>query len=338
MRLGFLSGVAFVFLTSAAWAQNNYKFIKEIPIAGDEGWDYLSIDTQVRRLYVTHGSKIVVLDLDKDAVVGEIADLPGVHGFALASRLGRGFSSNGAEDKVSQVDLKTLKTIGKIETGKNPDAILYEPRRSEGYAFNGRGNSVTVFDAQTAKQTIPLGGKPEFAVSDPDVGRIYCNVEDTNEVVAIDTAKHEVVARWPAAPGERPAGLAIDLANHRLFVGCRGLLVMMDSATGKVTATVPIGLGLDACAFDDRSKLVFASCGSGTVTIANVDKSDKLAVVQTLETKPGARTMALDPQTHRIYLPAADFQPAPSPSPGASPARPTMIANTMKLLVYGPAK
>jgi DNA-binding beta-propeller fold protein YncE len=329
MRLRLFVGLAVALSTSLAWAQNNYKLIKEIPIAGDEGWDYLSIDAEARRLYVTHGNKIVVVDLDKNAVVGEIADTPGVHGLAIVPRLGRGFSSNGAEGQVSQVDLKTLKTTGKIETGKNPDAILYEPRRGEGYAFNGRGNSVTVFDAQTAKQTIPLGGKPEFAVSDPDAGRIYCNVEDTNEVVAIDTAKHEVVARWPTAPGAEPTGLAIDLANHRLFVGCRGLLVMMDSATGKVTATVPIGLGVDACAFDDRSKLVFASCGSGTVTIANIDK---LAVVQTLETKPGARTMALDPKTHRIYLATADFKDEPV-SPGTRPAR---KPGTFRVLVYGP--
>lgn len=332
MKLRFLSALAVVLAASSAAAQTHYKFIKEIPIAGDEGWDFLSIDARARQLYVTHGSKIVVVDLAKDAVVAEIDGTPGVHGFALAPDLGKGFASNGAEDQIGVIDLKTLKTIGKIKTGKNPDAILYEPGRGEGYAFNARNNSVAIFDTQTVKQTIALGGKPEFAVSDPTAGRVYCNLEDTNEVVAIDSTKHEVVARWPIAPGEKPTGLALDLANHRLFVGCRELLVMMDGTTGKVGATTPIGAGVDACAFDDHTKLIFASCGSGTVTIAKADKIDNLTVVQTLETKRGARTMALDPQTHRIYLATADFKDEPV-SPGARPAR---VPGTFRVLVYGP--
>lgn len=332
MRLGFLLGVAIVFLTSAAWAQNNYKFIKEIPIAGDEGWDYLSINPPARQLYVTHGSKIVVVDLAKNAVVGEINDTPGVHGFVLAPDLGKGFASLGAEDQIGVVDLKTLKAIGKIKTGRNPDAILYEPRCGEGYAFNARDNSVTIFDAQTVKQTVALGGQPEFAVSDPAAVRVYCNLEDTSEVAAIDTTKHEVVARWPLAPGENPTGLAIDRAHHRLFAGCRNLMVMMDSETGKVLATIPIGAGVDTCEFDEQTNLVFASCGSGTVTIAKPDKIDNLALVQTLETKRGARTMALDPKTHRIYLATADFKDEPV-APGSRPAR---KPGTFRVLVYGP--
>src|SRR5215471_10215063 len=215
-------------LTSAVAAPYNsgtdgpYQFIREIEIGGEGGWDYLSIDPGARRLYVTHATKVVVIDIDKNAVAGEIADTPGVHGFAIASKLGRGFSSNGQESKASIVDLKTLQTISKVDTGANPDAILYEPGQEEVYTFNGRGKSATVFEAKTGKVvgTIPLPGKPEFAVADPKAGRVYNNIEDKNEVVAIDTKTHKVVAEWPITPGEEASGMAFDLEHHRLFLGC----------------------------------------------------------------------------------------------------------------------
>jgi Uncharacterized conserved protein len=246
--------------------------------------------------------------------------------------LQRGFSSNGKEAKSSVVDLKTLSTISKIDTGENPDALVYEPRRGELYIFNHTGKSATVIEAKTAKviSTIPLGGSPEFAVADSAAGRVYSNLEDKNEVVVIDVAKQEVVAHWPLAPGEEPTGIALDAAHHRLFVTCHNkMMEMLDTTTGKVLATVPIGAGVDGCAFDDASQLAFASCGEGTTTIAKEETPDKLSVVQTLKTERGARTMALDPKTHRIYLPTAQFEPAPSPSPGASPARPKIIPNTL---------
>ncbi|PYI94393.1 MAG: YVTN family beta-propeller domain-containing protein [Verrucomicrobia bacterium] len=315
-----------------------YKFLSEIAIGGEGGWDYLSVDPGAHRLYVSHATKIVVVDLEKNAVAGEIADTPGIHGFAIASDLGRGFASNGKENKVSIVDLKTLATISKVETGENPDAVLYEPGRGEVYAFNGRGKSATVFDAKTGKvtATIPLPGKPEFAAADQKAGRVYCNIEDKSEIVAIDTSNHTVVATWPLAPGEEPSGMAFDVAHHRLFIGCNNKLMMVvDSGTGKIVASVPIGAGVDACAFDDKTQLAFASCGEGTTTIAKEETPEKFTVVQTLKTEPRARTMALDPATHRIYLASAKFQPAPSPSPGASPSRPTIVPNSMKVLVYG---
>ncbi|MDQ2919162.1 MAG: YncE family protein, partial [Verrucomicrobiota bacterium] len=185
---------------------------------------------------------------------------------------------------------------------------------------------------------IQLGGSPEFGEVDEAAGRVYVNIEDKSEVVAIDTAKHEVVAHWPLAPGEEPSGIALDAAHHRLFSTCNNkMMTMIDTGTGKVVATAPIGEHVDGCAFDPASGLAFASCGEGVVTIAKED-GDKLTVVQTLKTERGARTIALDPTTHRIYLPTAEFQPAPSPSPGASPGRPTIVPNTMKLLVYGPGK
>jgi YVTN family beta-propeller protein len=326
---------------SAVRGEGEYKFVTEIPIGGEGGWDILTVDSAAHRLYLSHATKVVVVDLEKNSVAGEIADTPGVHGFAVAPELQRGFSTNGKEAKVSVVDLKTLSTISKVETGENPDALVYEPRRGEVYVFNHTGKSATVIDAKTAKvvSTIPLGGSPEFAAADGKAGRVYCNLEDKSEVVVIDTGKHEVVARWPLAPGEEPTGIACDATHHRVFVACHNkLLAMLDTETGKVVGTVPIGAGVDGCAFDDGTQLAFASCGDGTTTIAKEETPQKLVVVQTLKTEPRARTMALDPQTHRIYLPSAQFQPPPSPSPGASPGRPTIVPNTLKLLVYGPSE
>jgi len=326
-------------LCGTTFAQEPYKFFNEIRIGGEGGWDYITIDATARRLYLAHATKVVVVDLTKNAVIGEIADTPGVHGFVAVPELQRGFSTNGKEAKVSVVDLSALKTISKIDTGTNPDVLIYEARRGELYVFNHTGNSATVIDAKAAKviSTIPLDGNPEFAAADAD--RVYCNIEDKSEIEVIDTSKHEVVARWPLAPGEEPTGMALDAAHHRLFAGCHNkLMPMLDTQTGKVVATVPIGAGVDACVFEDATQFAFASCGDGTTTIAKEETPQKLTVVQTLKTERGARTMALDSETHRIYLPTAEFQPAPSPAPGASPARPTIIPNTLKLLVYGPAE
>ena len=326
-------------LLQTAYGQN-YKLLKSIPIGGEGGWDYFAIDANARKLYVTHASKIVIVDLAQDKVVGEIADTPGVHGFAVAPELGHGFSSNGAESRVSVVDLKTLKTIAKIETGENPDAILFEPTRSEVYAFNGRGKSATVIDAKNNQvvSTVPLSGKPEFAAADGLSGRVFCNIEDKNEVAVIDMKTHAVTASWPLAPGEEPTGMAFDAVHHRLFVSCHNkLMTMLDSDTGKITATVPIGAGVDACAFDDATQLAFASCGDGTLTIAKEEALDKLTVVQTLTTERGARTMALDPATHRVYTCTAQIAPErgkPSPSPGER-RRSDYVPGTFHLLVYG---
>src|SRR6266446_1245256 len=333
-------GFSVALLCEATAAEEAYKFLNEIPIGGEGGWDYVTVDAAARRLYLSHATKVVVVDLTKNTVTREIGDTPGVHGLIVVPDLERGFSSNGKESKVSVVDLKTLRTISKIDTGANPDALVYEPRHGEVYVFNHSGNSATVVNAKTAGvvNTIALGGNPEFAAVDSAAGHVYCNIEDKSEVAAIDTTKHEVVARWPLAPGTEPTGMAFDAAHHRLFVGCHNkLMAMLDTETGKVIATVPIGAGVDACAFDDATQLAFASCGDGTTTIAKEETPQKLTVVQTLTTERSARTMALDPQTHRIYLPTAKFQPPPTPSPGSSPSRPTIVPNTLKLLVYGPA-
>jgi hypothetical protein len=331
----------FLALSSAgvSRAAELYHFIKEIPVGGAGGWDYLSVDEAGRRLYVSHGTKVVVIDIDKDAVVGEITNTPGVHGVALAPDLKRGFVSCGQENKASIVDLKTLQTLKKVDTGKNPDGMLYEPSRQEVYMFNGRGQSATVFEAEDgeAVATIPLEGKPEFPAADPKAGRVYDNLEDKSEVVAIDIKAHKVVNRWPVAPGEEPSGMAFDAKHHRLFLGCGNKkMVMMDSTNGKVVADVPIGDGVDANAFDPGTQLAFASCGDGTVTIAHEDGPDKLTVVQTLKTEPRARTMTIDPKTHRIYLASAKFEaPAAGAGEGGQRQRPRIVPDSFKILVYG---
>jgi len=322
-------------------APPSYHLVTEIPIGGDlASWDYLSEDLAARRLYVTNGTRVVVLDMDSNTGVGEIPDLPGVHGFAVAHDLGRGFASDGRENKVAVVDLSTLEVLQRVETGDNPDGILYVPEFQEVYAFNGRGHSATVIAAATGEvvATIPLSGKPEFAVFDPEVGRVYNNIETQNEIAVIDAETHEVVANWSIAPGEAASGLAIDLANHRLFAVCEnGMMVMLDSRSGEVVTTVPIGSGVDAARFDPGTGLAFSSNGEGTVTIAHEVSPSELAVVQTLTTAPTARTMTLDPTTHRIYLSVADFGEAqPADSTGAGRRGP-MVPGSFRVLVYGPS-
>ena len=331
-----------VFLCAVATlAAEPYQFLNEIKIGGEGGWDILTVDSNAGRLYLSHATKVAVVDLNKNVVTGEIADTPGVHGFVAVPEFQRGFSSNGKENKSSVVDLATLKTNSKIDTGQGPDAIVYDSKHGSVYVFNHTGKSVTVIDAKTATvtATIPLDGNPEFAAVDENADRIYVNIEDKSEVAAIDTAKHQVVANWPIAPGEEASGIALDAAHHRVFAACHNkMMVMLDTETGKVVASVPIGAGTDGAAFDDATQLAFASCGEGVVTIAKEEAPDKLTVVQTLKTERGARTMAIDPKTHWIYLPTAQFLPPPSPSPGTSPARPTIVPNTLKLLVYGPTE
>lgn len=325
--------IGLIAANSAPAADVNYHLVKTIPVGGDGGWDYASVDSAAQRLYVSHGSKVVVIDLAKDVVAGEITNTPGVHGLAPAPELNRGLATCGRENKGAMVDLKTLQILSKVETGANPDGMLYEPGQQEFYTFNGRGQSATVIDAKSSKvvATIPLGGKPEFAQADSKAGLVFDNLEDKSEVVVIDTKKHAVVNRWPIAPGEEASGMAFDDKNHRLFLGCGNkLMAMMDSTSGKVLATVPIGDGVDANSFDPASQLAFASCGDGTVTIAHED-GDKLTVVQTLKTEKGARTMTIDPATHKIYLASAKFE-----EPAAGQRRGKMVAGSFSVLVFAP--
>jgi YVTN family beta-propeller protein len=327
--------------TSAGSASSSpgYRFLKKIPAGGEGGWDYLTLDPSARRLYVSRATRVLVFDADSGESKGEIPDTSGVHGIALAPELHRGFTSNGRSSTVTVFDTGTLKVLSEVKTtGENPDAILYDPASRRVFTFNGRGKNATAIDPEGAKVvgTIPLDGKPEFAVSDGK-GKVYVNVEDKSVVDVIDPAALTVVNRWPLAPCEEPSGLAIDREHRRLFVGCSNkMMAMLDADGGKVLATVPIGEGVDANGFDPATGLAFASCGDGTLTVAHEDAPDRLKVVQNVETQRGARTMALDEKTHRVFLVTAQFGPRPSPTADQPRPRPPLVPGSFVLLVYGP--
>jgi DNA-binding beta-propeller fold protein YncE len=326
LALALLAAILGTHRTASA-AEPQYKLIKEIPIGGGSGWDLVFADSVGRKLYATHGTKIIVVDMDQNKLAGEIIDTPGVHGFVAVPELKRGFSTNGQENKSSIVDLETLKTVSKVPTGNNPDAILYEPKSGEVWSFNGRGKNITAFDARTGKviaEAIALDGKPEMAVADADANRVYVNLEDKSAIAVVDIKEHKVVANWPIAPGAQPTGLAFDPVLHRLIIGCgNSKMVMMDSTNGKVVASIDCGKGVDGAAFDPETHLAFVSAGGdGTVTVARVE-ADKLTPVQTLTTERGARTMAVDTKTHCIYL---------------ANAKSRSDATSFKVLVYGPSE
>jgi DNA-binding beta-propeller fold protein YncE len=332
--IGLLGASLSVGLSSAAEVQ--YRPSREIAVGGEGGWDYLSVDPAAHRLYVAQATRIVVIDTATSALVGEVTGLTGAHGFAVAPELGRGFATSGRDNVVLIVDLKTLATVGKVTTGENPDAILYDPAHKTVWAFCGRGKEVTVIDAATGtvRATVKLPGKPEFAVLDAAKGLIYNNLEDVSAVAVLDTAAMKLVTTWPIAPGTEPSGLAFDAEHHRLFIGCdNNLMVMMDSSSGKVLGSVPIGAGVDANAFDPGTGLAFASSSDGTLTVARVSKAGVLEVVQKLTTPPRSRTMTVDPTTHAIYVAAAQFE-TPTPGYGGAPARPQVLKGTFRVLVF----
>ena len=299
----------FVLLAVAiAAAASDYQITKKIPVPGQGSWDYLTVDEGSRRLYVSHGSQVEVLDVDSHAIVGQIPHTLGVHGIAIAPELGRGFVSNGQASTVTIFDLKTLKPIADVPTGKKPDAIIYDPATSRVFAFNGGSDSATVINAADGKVagTIDLGGGPEFAVADGN-GNIFNNLEDESLVLKINSRTLKVEQRWPAAPCQKPSSIAMDRPNGRLFIGCRSqVMAVMDSATGRVITTLPIGDHVDATAFDPDTKLIFNSNGEGTITVIRLESPDKYSVVENVKTLPRAKTMALDPKTHQLFLSTAE--------------------------------
>src|SRR6266853_4551140 len=310
----------FAFLVaSAAFAQRGYHLIKTITIGGEGSWDYLVADGG--RVYVSHTNEVAVVDTKTGEVAGKIADLHGVHGIAIASEFGRGYISNGRSNTVTIFDLKTLAKIGAdVPTGKNPDAIIYDPGSKRVFTFNGSSNDATAIDAKdgTVAGTIPVDGKPEFAAGDGK-GHVYVNIEDKSSVYDIDSKKLTVVHKWPLKPCEEPSGLAMDTKTRRIFSGCSNQMVaVMNADTGKVVTTLPIGKGVDATAFDPGTGYIFNSCGQDAVlSVIHEDSPDKYSVVENVKTQAGARTMALDPQTHNVYVAVADFEAAPAPAPGA---------------------
>lgn len=313
LAIAMLVAVAATTAVPAQSGPDKYHVVKIIPVGGDEGWDYVTVDSSARRVYVSHGSHVVVLDADKDTVIGDIPDTQGVHGVAIASDAGRGFTSNGRANNVTIFDLGSLKTIGTVQTGANPDAILYDPATKRIFTMNGRSQDTTAINAAdgTVAGTLALGGKPEFAVADGK-GTIYVNIEDKSELVHFDSKTLKILHRWPMAPCKEPSGLAADWNSRRLFAGCDNKLMAVISADdGKVVATVPIGDGVDANAFDPDTKLAFASTGDGNLTVAHEDGPDKYTVVANVATKKSARTMGLDLKTHKIFLSSAEFDPPP---------------------------
>jgi YVTN family beta-propeller protein len=289
-------------------SESRYGVVRKIPIGGQGSWDYLAVDEGARRLYVSHGTQVEVLDVDSGALVGKIVNTPGVHGIAVAPDLGRGFVSNGQSSTVTIFDLKTLKTIAEVPVGKKPDAIIYDPVTSRVFAFNGDSSTATAIQAADGKVagTVDLGGGPEFAVADGS-GYVYDNLEEASQVLKINARSLKVEQRWPTAPCASPSSMAMDRRNRRLFVGCRSkVMAVMNADTGQVIMTLPIGDHVDATAFDPDFQLIFNSNGEGTITVIHQDSPDKYSVVESVKTLPRAKTMALDPKTHQLFLSTAE--------------------------------
>jgi DNA-binding beta-propeller fold protein YncE len=297
-----------LFFVSSAFAETpQYNVLKKIEIGGTGYYDYLSVDETARRLYVSHGTQVAVIDLNADKVVATIPDTPGVHGIAFAPDLNRGFISCGKTNTAIIFDLKTLEVLGQVNTGTNPDTILYDPSTKQVFTFNGRSSDATVFDAATGavKGTIALGGKPEAAKADGK-GNIYVNSEELNEVIVIDSRKLAITKHFSINPGEEPTGMAIDIARHRVFSACGNkIMTVLDTETGKVIATVPIGAGCDGVSFDSETGLIFCANGEdGTLTVVKETSTGNFEVAQTIATQRGARTITIDPKTHNVYMSA----------------------------------
>jgi len=325
------------FVTSAFAATPQYHVIKKIELGGNGFWDYLSVDNEARRLYVSHGTQVIVVDLETDKVVGNIPDTPGVHGIALAPELNRGFISCGQSNTAIIFDLKSLKVLGQVKTGTNPDNILYDSTSKQVFTFNGRSNDATAFDAATGevKGTIALGGKPECAKLDGK-GKIYVNIEDKNEVVEIDIQKLAISKHFSINPGEEPTGMAIDIEHHRIFTACGNkTLAVLDTETGKVIATVPIGEGCDGVSFDSETGMVFCANGEdGTLTVVKESSTGKFEVAQTINTQNGARTITIDPKTHNVLLPVGQSGPPQGPG-SASGAQTTTDKGSFVVIAVG---
>ena len=315
-----------------------YHVIKRLQFGGEGGWDYLTVDSAARRLYISRSTHVMVIDLETDKVVGDIPNTQGVHGIAIAPELNRGFTSNGKSATSSVFDLKTLKVLGEVKTGANPDAIIYEPASKRVFTFNGRSKDATVFDAVSHKLlgTIPLGGKPEFCATDGK-GRVYVNIEDTNEVVEIDGGKVRVSRRFSLKPCDEPTGMGFDPGRGLVFSGCHNrVMTVLDLGLGKVVAQVPIGANVDGNGFDPGTGLAFSSNGDGTLTVAREVSPGNFAVLETVPTQRGSRTMAVDPKTHNVYLPGAQFTQPKQAQGGSKPnSRPVMVPGSFEVLVVG---
>jgi len=325
-----LAAVLILPAATALAGASGYHLIRTVPLAGDDGWDDLAFHQPSHRLFITHGTHVVVIDTADFSVAGDISNTSRVHGVAFAGDLG--FTSNGGDNTVTVFDLKTLQVLKRIAVGKGPDAILYDPATRKLLTFNGGSKDATVIDvaSQTVDGTIPLGGKPEFATADGK-GKVFVNIEDTSEIAAIDPKTMTVLKRWPLAPCEEPSGLAMDVAHNRLFAGCHNkMMAVVDARSGKIVATPPIGEGVDGNRYDPGTHLAFSSNGEGTLTVVREVTPSNFKVIETVQTQKRARTMVLDPKSHDVFLVTADFNPPATPG-----TRGTIVPGTFRLLVYG---
>ena len=319
---------------STASTSGNWKVLKIIPVSGDGNWDYLVADSQTRRLYVSHGTEVDVLNTDTGRPIGKIADTPGVHGIALVPGMHRAFISEGLSDKVAIVDTVSLHKIREVPVGKKPDAIIYDPATRRVFVNNGDGNSTTAIDAATGDVvgTLDLGGSPEYAAADGQ-GHVYVNLEEQNQTVAIDSRNLRVDRRLPVSPCKSPSSLAIDKRARRLFIGCRShLMTVLNIDTGKVVTSMPIGDHVDATVFDADRHLIFCSNADGTLNVFHQLSADQYRAAQTVKTALGARTMTLDTATRRLFLPTADLDTSVPPAPGH---KPPVKPGTFRLIVVG---
>ncbi len=332
--------LAMVAATFAFGQSSEYKILNKIHLEGDGGWDYLTVDESTHRLFVSHSTQVQVVDLKTGKMVGAVPDLNGVHGIAIAADLNKAFISCGRDSSIVIVDLKTLKFISKVKvTGANPDAILYDAHSHKVFTFNGRSANATVVDAMTHKvvATIPLDGKPEFSATDEN-GKIFVNNEDKSMVYTINSNTLQVEQKWSIAPGEEPSGLAFDKVNNRVFSVTDKLMVISDTKNGKVVTTVPIGENVDGVVFDPEKKRAYSSNGDGTVTVVQEVTANEFKIVETIASQRGARTIAINTKTHRLYLPTAEFGPAPEPTKENPHPRPTIKPGTFTILEIGYVK
>jgi DNA-binding beta-propeller fold protein YncE len=314
----------------------SYHVARRFNAGGEGGWDYPLVDTARGRIFLSRGTHVMVLGADSGNVLFDITGTPGVHGIAVAPELNKGFISNGRDSSMTIFDYTSLATTANVKVGgANPDAILYDPFSRRVFTFNGRSANASAIDAATNQLLglVPLGGKPEFAQTDL-AGRIWVNIEDSSQVAVFDARTLRVIAKYALAPCEEPSGLAIDREHHRLFAVCSNkLMVVVNTDDGRVVASVAIGEGTDGVAFDPATGLAFAACGEGVVSVVHEDAPDRYSLVATIPTLRGARTITLDPRTHRLYTPTAQFAPAPEPAAGQARQRPAMVPGSFTVLV-----
>jgi YVTN family beta-propeller protein len=338
--------VALLIVAAAALAavpESPYHLLKKYGFGAAEGssreyFDYITVDSSARRVYVSHGTEVKVIDADNGTAIGNIAGLKQVHGVALAGEFGRGFITDGAQGRVIIFDLKTLKVLGEAKADPDTDSVIYDPASKRIFAMNGDSHSCTVIDAKNGNVagTIDMGGAPEFAVADGK-GMVYANIEDKSEVVAIDSSTLKIKSRWPLAPAGAPTAIAMDVQHRRLFSAGRNpqMLVVMDADSGKIVQSFPITAGVDADVYEPETGLLFVSTREGFVHIFHEDSPDKFSAVETVKTEFGAKTMGLDTKTHNLFLDTVDFGPLPAPTAAQPHPRPTPIPGTFRLLVYG---